>query len=143
LDSTIPFLFGIVEYIMIASISIPHFNHIMSPQRFSLWLWALTAFCLVSCVAYWNQHTKAIVDEDVKYVKLIPKRNLIQALVTALLLSLVALASSVFDYSSLTEWMFAACIFTLFIGHAYRINKAYERPTEKTFKTRDGESEDE
>ena len=130
LDSAIPFLFGIVEYIMIASISIPLVDHAMSEHRFSLWLWALPAFCFVSCLAYWNQYSKAIVDEDASYIQPVPKFNLIQALVTALVFSLVAVMNSIFHFQGSAQWIAAACIASVFIGHAFRINKAYERRTQ-------------
>jgi hypothetical protein len=130
LDSAIPFLFGIVQYIMIAAISVPMVGHAISERRFSLWLWALPAFCLVSCLAYWNQYTKAVVDADASYIKPVPRGNLIQALGTALAFSLVAGLNSIFHFQGSAQWIAAACIATVFIGHAFRINKVYERRTQ-------------
>lgn len=127
LDSAIPFLFGIVQYIMIAAISVPIVGHAMSERRFSLWLWALPAFCLVSCLAYWNQYSKAVVDEDSTYIKPVPKGNLVQAFGTAIAFSLVAGFNAIFHLQGSTQWITAAFIAAVFIGHAFRINKAYDR----------------
>lgn len=130
LDSAIPFLFGIAQYVMIAAISIPTTNHILSQSRFSLWLWTQPAFCLVSCVAYWNQYKKAIVDEDAKYVKSAPRRNFFQALVTAAVFGLIAVSNSTIHFTNSAQWLSAFCIAAAFIGHALRINCAYEKRTQ-------------
>lgn len=131
LDSAIPFLFGIVQYIMIAAISIPLVGHAVSGIRFSLWLWALPAFCLVSCLAYWNQHSKAVVDEDSNYIKAVPRSNLIQALGTALLFGVIASINTIFRFEGSAKPIAAACIAAVFVGHAFRINKAYERKPQR------------
>ena len=124
-DSAIPFMFGICEYIMIAALSIPTSGHILSASRFALWLWSLPAFCVVSCLAYWNQYSKAVIDDDSREMVVVCRRNWFQAFWTTIGYAAFACIYQFYHFANLGQIILASIVATSLVGHALRINKAY------------------
>lgn len=126
-DSTIPFMFGICEFVMIAAIAIPSSHPTLSGSRFSIFLWSLPVFCLVSCLAYRNQYSKAVIDDDCRDAVAVSKRNFYQAMWTAIGFSAIAIANEIWRFETLGQIIIAGVIAASFIGHCFRINNAYDQ----------------
>gem|GEM_PF-5942731 len=126
-DSTIPFLFGISEYAMIEAIAIPASGHDLSSFRFSIFLWSFPVFCAISCLAYWNQSSKAVIDEDCRDMITVSKSNKIQALWTAVAFGVIAGIQQFFQFGQVGQVAIGCVIAVSLIGHCIRINHAYDK----------------
>jgi hypothetical protein len=126
IDSAIPFLIGVAEYMMIAAMAIPEDNPTFGTKRYALWLWSLSAFAFTAVIAYLNQHKKAQVetDESSDVIK-IPKKNLGFTVGYFVFFVLLAALFSFWRLPDKFLWIPSLVICVLFSVEAFRANRVY------------------
>jgi hypothetical protein len=130
-DSTIPFLVGIGEYLMIAAMGIPESKGALSGVRFSLWLWSVCAFAFVSIFAYWNQYGKAELDVGSRRFIAASRMSMFCTIGYCGAFALLAFGCSAWGLPERLQWVVSLCVSVAFLLEVIRVELVYASATRR------------